>query len=210
MDNNARTRSAMFMSLLDLVSCALGASIILAVVFAVIETPIPTPKTQDFLSAQFTADETVQLGVMLYHQQSNEFVLLTPETAHRKLSSEKIEKLRLAGHTTWYSHRSADNKGSVFSIYLEEPAKGNWLIAPYIYSYANNMSKQTVNNISVKWRHKHTNKDIECTEDVQNSGWQNSDKWSGSASGSLVDGVNGKLQIKDGECDKVFIAHQFI
>jgi hypothetical protein len=211
MKNDARTSSAMFMSLLDLVSCALGASIILAVVFSVIENPIPSPKVDDFISAEFIANNNVQLGVVLYHEKTGEQINLTPEALHYKKTRESIiDDYKLAGDVSWFS---AKNDGqAIFTVNIDKPQKGKWLIAPYIYSYANNLVKSKVETISVRWRNKSSIKDIYCTnEDVKSDRNFNPDSINRqSSSGALSKGVINKHCIQGAEDQKfAVIAHEF-
>ena len=169
MKNDAKTSSAMFMSLLDLVSCALGASIILAVVFSVIETPIPSPKVDDFISAEFSAstDEgNVKLGVVLYHEKTGKQINLTPEDLNYKKNKAKIiSQYKLSEDILWFS--TSETKSTTFTLNIDKPQKGKWLIAPYIYSYSNNLVKAKLKSLSVRWRNKSSDKDISCVhEDI--------------------------------------------
>lgn len=214
MKNDARTSSAMFMSLLDLVSCALGASIILAVVFSVIENPIPSPKVDDFLSARFVADKDVKLGVILYHENSGEQISLTPEAIHYVETQQIITQEKgLAKDIIWFSSKLDGGSEAYFTLHINKPQIGKWVIAPYIYSYANNLVKTKVETISARWRNKTSVNDIVCVnKNIKNDVNLNpySDKGE-SVSGVMPVTALSKQCIQSAEEQKfAVISHEFI
>lgn len=167
---HARLRTAMFLSLLDLVSCALGAAILLAVIFSIIEKPIASPKSEDFLAAEFRADAAVQLGVVLYHQQTNQYVLLTPNENLRSRSVQKLVDNGMADGVEWYSVPNAPGASvkksgfqGMFAFVLKNPTKGDWFVTPYIYSYEDSFVPEEISTIQSRWATKFSGRET-CPE----------------------------------------------
>ncbi len=161
----------MFLSLLDLVSCALGAAILLAVIFSIIEKPITSPKSDDFLAAEFWTDATVQLGVVLYHHQlPSGYVLLTPNENLRSRSVQKLIDSGLADGVEWFSVPNAtgvpvdgDSFRGMFAFVLENPAKGDWFVTPYIFGYEDDFAPEQIETIRSRWATKSSGRNA-CDE----------------------------------------------
>ena len=178
---SANAKTAMFLSLLDLISCALGAAILLAVIFSIIESPFVAPKSDDFIAAEYRVNNRVQLGVMLYHLESNNFVLLTPDQARRDFSNQALAEKSLAESANWFSayasrRQENDNGSSIFAFTLNKPARGTWFVAPYLYSYEDDLFKESVTTASLRYSTKSLS-EVNCQQ--ENLDWN--------ASAALVD-----------------------
>lgn len=129
------------LSLLDIISCALGASIILAILFSVIKTPLPSPVSGEFIMMEVTVEEhrsTGEIGFIL-QAPNKESLILRPDTSSIIEVKSKLQELRLAIDIS--IEISRDN--STYYMVLSEPIAGEWFITPYL---VNDTSSMLLNN----------------------------------------------------------------
>lgn len=123
----------MGMSLLDIISCAVGAAIILAILFSVIKTPLPNPTSKQFIFVRYQASDANLKGKV-------GFEIIDPDSV--KWSVFDNQGVIQAVQTLFTDNELATSIKLVYSddgtesfLMIDEPRPGTWMVKPYMSGY---------------------------------------------------------------------------
>jgi hypothetical protein len=127
-------RGAVGLSLLDVISCALGAAVLLAVIFSRIETPTPSPVAGEFILVEVNYNGEADLGFIV--ETSGKTTVVVPEYKNKQSPGYFLESEDLSESVEYRSVTDARDP-AVNSVYLviEAPASGIWKIRPFFYDF---------------------------------------------------------------------------
>jgi len=176
-------KNSLFVSLLDLISCALGAAILLAVIFSIIEEPVPLPKAPDYIVTEFKVTGNVKLGIAIYSEESNEFILVAGDEGIKEDAQKQIVASELANalyvESMFGTEINEQNQNVDFSkivLSINAPISGRWHFIPYIYDYLRFGGEPNVTKIDVFAQSKHQHFTCEPYDDNKLSEWKESGK----------------------------------
>ncbi len=139
------------MSLLDIISCALGASIVLAILFSVIKTPLPTPTSGQFILIEITgsAEKTSKSGFIIGPPGQAPIAMMPTAQSIRAVTAQ-LQELQLLSDL---SLDISKDKNTMYLV-LTEPVKDEWFITPYLVDDSNSTLRQydyTVHTGKMRW-----------------------------------------------------------
>lgn len=163
-------RSNTFLPLLDVISCALGAGILLAVIFSIIEVPIPAPKSDDFIAVEvWTENEDEVWGLIARHQELNLIKVIAPsELMLADLNRPTLppEKKGAVQYASWQGVGYQEENGtrttrSISTFLISEPLEGTWILIPYLYDVTEDATWGGM-PLEFRWKTKRVSVDKEC------------------------------------------------
>ena len=132
------------LSLLDIIGCALGASVVLAVIFSVIRVPPPPLAPNEFILVQVTGDWQGQSGtpdntglVGFFVRAPNGRTLIIPpmEASIQEARAFLVDQVRLADGIELVSSWSHDLQQQSSYLSISQPSIGKWQITPYYFDF---------------------------------------------------------------------------
>jgi len=128
-------QGAVGMSLLDVISCALGAAVILAVIFSRIQTPIPSPVAGEFILVEVEYRGEAELGFRI--ETAGREVPIIPVSRNQQGVGHILEAEGLSESVEY--RRVTDTQAprvTVTYLLIEAPAAGLWKIEPFFYDFS--------------------------------------------------------------------------
>lgn len=129
------------LSFLDVLCSAMGAMVILAVIFSIVENPVVVPKLGDFILVRARAQANGVLGVVIQTPVGDTVAIHpTSHAGHAAILGDAATSARC-----WSG--SIDDVGvGVRVVYLEvrDPMVGKWWFRPYPVSYSAKKPSDTV------------------------------------------------------------------
>ena len=131
-----RGKGTLGLAFLDVLSCALGATVILAVIFSLIKDPPSATDPDRFLFAAFQTEGNVELGV--------EIRTPTGVFAHVFENSPFMDLHDCAGAPQlWTSTDLGSPDRRWLFLRIPEPTKGDWTLRPYAVRWRDKRSAET-------------------------------------------------------------------
>lgn len=124
----ARTHTAVSLSFLDVFCCAMGAMVLLAVIFAIVKYPVELPLRGDFILLEITAEGTNhELGALVTTPRNTTYAIM--ENASLEASGEGIH----GGIHSYCGSTNGEEEGMkrIFFLEIRDPMEGSWHFRPY-------------------------------------------------------------------------------
>ena len=134
------------LSLLDIVGCALGVSVVLAVIFSVIRIPPPPLAPNEFILVQATGSwkeqgqskqpEDVALVGFFVRAPNGRTVVVPPlEVGVSEASVYLVDEVNLARSIDLVSAWSDDLQRQASYLSISQPSIGEWQVVPYYFDF---------------------------------------------------------------------------
>lgn len=169
------------LALLDIIGCALGASVVLAVIFSVIRIPPPPLAPNEFILVQASGrwqaraeipDDPKLVGFFIRAPDGPTLIVPPLEGGIQEARNYLVDEMRLAASIDLVSAWSPDLQQQVSYLSIAQPSPGEWQVLPYYYDFpswltGNEVRADSLGGLAVEyWTSKETWKKNAETEIV--------------------------------------------
>jgi hypothetical protein len=146
------------MSMLDIISCGLGAVTLVAVLHMIIKIPLPPPLSKDFILAEIRMKGSAVIGFAIKHDQTDWFYIhpnISKQTSERIIDPITDQNMAVKlDYSNSYEGCTRDQEKdncthTIAHLHIEQPAIGNWHIEPYLFSYRSENDIPTIDEIGL-------------------------------------------------------------
>lgn len=155
-----RRTGTMGLTLLDVISCALGSAVLLAVLLSVVKTPVPPPVAEEFILMELSANGSGEIGYIVKAPQQDYYVVIHPGPGGTEHARDRFVggDRPLAGSVNLYSSRYSVSAGAsrrISYLVIKQPSEGTWSVLPYYYQFDSRpggaLLLDSLQEIEVRW-----------------------------------------------------------